>query len=630
MRKKNLVCLASLLFFGCSTFNPLDLQKTGGPSSPPPPPLATQAEMEAGTVTSPRLVSPLLTAQAINALAGAGATEVVDAEIGAAGNTDTTHSYSKDDIHDWVFGIDPDFSKTLDADELPSTVILESEIGSAATRDAEDTLTNGANLPDGAAIIAYGNANWGAAGTVDTSGTPVANDYARFTDADTIEGRSAAEAKADFSIDDLVTLSGVSDGAQNLGTFTGSTISDSQTIKAALQEVETYVEGLAGGHSAVTLDATIDSNLLSLSTQELGLDTQTANTVFAGPSSGAAAAPAFRALVDDDIPNDITITESDPNALLTAGTDNIKDTHLDFGTGAGQISADDIPDGSIGAIITLTQESNFTTAYGWGDHSTQNYFDKDTDTLDPDDITGDTVDDDLIDQAVIAGFGASATPKLTLDDSDGADGFISLNAADADDSVMDIGVDDSTGDDVSYVQFDGVNEQAELKKKTVFESSLYLNAVRVDNGSNYIDGAAIEDAGIAAAKLSSELTIETISYPFDPSYWYDQESNYHVIPLFKVEDRFPTTMTLDSWSVSYVGGDPTTELDADLVCDSTPDYNPAAGATVMDVIDTTAGSSSASSGFDSGTCANGNIVYIRLGSDPTDANVIVHFQMEAH
>lgn len=36
--------------------------------------------------------------------------------------------------------------------------------GSAASRDAEDSLTNGANLPDGAAIIAYGTANWGGGG----------------------------------------------------------------------------------------------------------------------------------------------------------------------------------------------------------------------------------------------------------------------------------------------------------------------------------------------------------------------------------------------------------------------------------------------------------------------------------
>jgi len=34
-------------------------------------------------------------------------------------------------------------------------------LGSAATRSAEDTLTNGSNLPDGAAIKAYGDSNWG-------------------------------------------------------------------------------------------------------------------------------------------------------------------------------------------------------------------------------------------------------------------------------------------------------------------------------------------------------------------------------------------------------------------------------------------------------------------------------------
>ncbi len=45
-----------------------------------------------------------------------------------------------------------------------------------------------------------------------------------------------------LSVDDLVTLSGVADGSVNLGTFTGSTISDNVTIKAAIQAVETAVE----------------------------------------------------------------------------------------------------------------------------------------------------------------------------------------------------------------------------------------------------------------------------------------------------------------------------------------------------------------------------------------------------
>lgn len=41
----------------------------------------------------------------------------------------------------------------------------------------------------------------GAAGGVDTANSPQANEYARFTDADTIEGRTAAEAKADLDLE---------------------------------------------------------------------------------------------------------------------------------------------------------------------------------------------------------------------------------------------------------------------------------------------------------------------------------------------------------------------------------------------------------------------------------------------
>ena len=45
--------------------------------------------------------------------------------------------------------------------------------------------------------------SWAAsAGGVDTSGTPVANDFARFTDADTIEGRSYTEVRSDLNVED--------------------------------------------------------------------------------------------------------------------------------------------------------------------------------------------------------------------------------------------------------------------------------------------------------------------------------------------------------------------------------------------------------------------------------------------
>lgn len=51
-------------------------------------------------------------------------------------------------------------------------------------------------------------------------------------------------------IDAIQAAFGISNGAQNLGTFTGSTISDNTTTKTALQELETALEGVSGGSVA--------------------------------------------------------------------------------------------------------------------------------------------------------------------------------------------------------------------------------------------------------------------------------------------------------------------------------------------------------------------------------------------
>ena len=53
---------------------------------------------------------------------------------------------------------------------------------------------------------------------------------------------ASSGAKAALDVDHLITLSGVSAAADNLGTFTGSTISDNGTVKAGIQELETAVE----------------------------------------------------------------------------------------------------------------------------------------------------------------------------------------------------------------------------------------------------------------------------------------------------------------------------------------------------------------------------------------------------
>ena len=62
-------------------------------------------------------------------------------------------------------------------------------------------------------------------------------------------GTSLTAVIADAS--DLQTLTGIADGSSDLGTFSGSTIADSVTIKTALQTLETSVEDISAVDTAV-------------------------------------------------------------------------------------------------------------------------------------------------------------------------------------------------------------------------------------------------------------------------------------------------------------------------------------------------------------------------------------------
>jgi hypothetical protein len=75
---------------------------------------------------------------------------------------------------------------------------------------------------------------------------------------------------------------------------------------------------------------------------------------------------------------------------------------------------------------------------------------------------------------------SSANPTITFDDTGGADGIQSVQAADADDAVMTFGVDDSEGDDTTYLELDGVQDRVEILQplyisgSTDIQNSLYF------------------------------------------------------------------------------------------------------------------------------------------------------------
>lgn len=125
-----------------------------------------------------------------------------------------------------------------------------------------------------------------------------------------ISGGNSADLSADRTIA-LAGISGFGTGNQVIGANAGGTTLQYKSVVAGSNATVTHTSGqiqisAAVGtgdlHDALTLDIDAEA-FLSLNGQELGLDTKAANIVFAGPTSGGANEPTFRALVFADIPS---------------------------------------------------------------------------------------------------------------------------------------------------------------------------------------------------------------------------------------------------------------------------------------------------------------------------------------
>ena len=82
-------------------------------------------------------------------------------------------------------------------------------------------------------------------------------------------------------IDNVATLSGVAKDSTSLGTFSGTTIADNQTLKAALQALETAVESKGSATSLTSLTTAVgDLNTLSgVAQNATNLGTFTGSTI---------------------------------------------------------------------------------------------------------------------------------------------------------------------------------------------------------------------------------------------------------------------------------------------------------------------------------------------------------------
>lgn len=139
------------------------------------------------------------------------------------------------------------------------------------------------------------------------------------SNATTLEGHAASYFQVSHAY--LTDIAGISAAAGDILYFNGT-----NWVRLA-KDVGKYLKSGASAvswdtpsgaaHDALTLAGTPETNVFSLSSQSLSLDTQTANYVFAGPTTGAAAAPTFRALVADDIPSLSSVYQPLASALTS-------------------------------------------------------------------------------------------------------------------------------------------------------------------------------------------------------------------------------------------------------------------------------------------------------------------------
>ena len=120
-----------------------------------------------------------------------------------------------------------------------------------------------------AATKKYVDDNFGA-GTVDTSGTPEANDFARFTDADTIEGRSYAEVRSDLNVEDGAAADQTGAEIKSLYEAEADTNAYTDAEKTKLSGIEAGADVTDAGNVATTIHG-VSAKTTPVDADELGL-----------------------------------------------------------------------------------------------------------------------------------------------------------------------------------------------------------------------------------------------------------------------------------------------------------------------------------------------------------------------
>ena len=256
------------------------------------------------------------------------------------GNINVTGSYKMDDADVINSG------KCFVGAGYAGGAIGDTYISSAATWNAKTTCT----------------------GTVDTSGTPVDNDFAKFTDANTIEGRSCSEVRTDLGINTAANCTAASldqsacagilctgtTTPSNTQTFTNKSGSNNQwTNDAGYTDcvgtitAVNVANGIEGGGSSGSINLCVDSTVVRTTGVQVigGSKHFTSNAVFPALSAtGTISANCFAAgaFMEVNAPSDIvypqgTVLAMNQDGCIVESTES--NSNMVFGVAAGDSKA---------------------------------------------------------------------------------------------------------------------------------------------------------------------------------------------------------------------------------------------------------------------------------------------------
>ncbi|MBH57689.1 MAG: hypothetical protein CMJ82_10945 [Planctomycetaceae bacterium] len=262
----------------------------------------------------------------------------------------------------WLLSSDADFSSEP-ADNASLSMASSGAFDLITT--SSDDYGDGINIPDaGHSNITYS----GTAGSVPylntTSGLAVEVEETLAGTANKIASSSAVKTyvdEIDGNVDDLITLSGVAENATHLGEFTGSTIADNQTVKAAIQALETKAD--ANAVTVTEIDGNVD-DLVSLS----GVAENASNLgEFSGSTidDDSTIKEALQALETKADANAVTVTEIDGNVDDLISLSGVAENATHLGTFTGTTIADNSTvKAALQALETEAESNNLTVAAG--------------------------------------------------------------------------------------------------------------------------------------------------------------------------------------------------------------------------------------------------------------------------